>query len=97
MIRKKEVLELIAKRNQENRETSYRSLVRELDLSVEAACGHLKRFWEERLIEASAYRLSRFRFRLEPRESIRELRFHVAKRGVRLLAWYEEHKEEVWF
>ncbi len=97
MIGKKEVLELIARRSRENRETSYRSLVREFDLSVEAACGHLKRLWAGRLIEPASPRLPGFRFRLEPRECIRELRFRVAKRGVRRLAWYEEHKEEGWF
>src|SRR5436309_14980940 len=74
MVTKREVLELIAERSEDGRKTSYRSLMRWLPLSFEAACGHLERLWRERLIEATTPRLPGFRFRLEPGEPIGDLR-----------------------
>ena len=96
MIKQRKPLELVAKRTRGGKETSYRSLVREWNLSIEAACGHLRRLWEERLIEATSYRVPRSKFRLESGESIRDLRFRLTKRGDARLRWYEERDEEDW-
>ena len=93
MVTKRTVLRVIAKRTREGRSTSYRILGRELDLSEEAACEHLKRLWRERLIQ-SAMRPPRYKFRLEPRESIRDLRFRLTTRGKDHLRWYREKKEK---
>ena len=84
----KRVLQLIAERSREERATSYRSLVREWGLSDVAACRHLGRLWRERLIETPAARPDRFHFRLEPGESLRDLRFQITARGRERLRWY---------
>jgi hypothetical protein len=96
MVVQRDVLELIAKRTREERESSYRSLVKEFDISDEAACGHLKRLWDARLIDPTDSRRPRFRFRLERGESIRDLRFRLTKRGAARLRWYELKDEESW-
>jgi len=100
MIRKREILELIAERTKEGRQTSFRSLLREFGISEEAACGHMKRLWNERLIECTAFRSSGYGFRLQRRESIRELSFRVTRRGRERLEWYAEQErrdqEEAW-
>ena len=100
MIRKREILELIAERTKEGKQTSFRSLVREFGISGEAACGHMKRLWNERLIDCTTYRPSGYGFRLESRESIRELSFRMTRRGRERLEWYAERdrreQEEVW-
>jgi len=88
MVTKREVLELIAERSEGSRHTSYRSLVRQLPLSFETACGHLERLWRERLIEATTPRMPRFRFRLEPGEHMADLRFWLTARGAERLDWY---------
>ena len=93
MVKQEEVLKVVAKRSREGLSTSYRSLGRELDLSDEAACEHLKRLWRERLIR-STMRPPRFKFRLEPGESIRDLRFEIAFRGRERLRWYKERDEQ---
>jgi len=99
MPKKIDVLEVIARRSGDGRSTSFKSLVLELGLSEELACDYLKRLWRERLIK-SAERPSRFRFRLEPGESLRDLRFRIHKRGLAWLQWWKEEKkreEEDWF
>ena len=100
-IPKIETLKLIAKRSDEGKETSYRSLAKEFGLSDEAACGRLKRLWNERLIECTTYRLSGSEFRLSRGESIRGLRFQVTRRGGDRLRWYAEQArrktEEEWW
>jgi DNA-binding MarR family transcriptional regulator len=93
IVEQRSVLKLIAERTRAGKPTSYRSLVRELGLSVEAACGHLKRLWRERLIESSD-RPERFRYRLEPGESMRDLRFELSDRGRERLRWYREKEEK---
>lgn len=93
MVTKREVLELIAGRSEGGRETSYRSLVRRLPLSFEAACAHLERLWLERLIEATTSRPVRFRFRLEPGERLSDLRFWLTPRGADRLDWYVTRDE----
>ena len=99
IVEQRSVLKLIAERARADKLTSYRSLVRELGLSPEAACGHLKRLWRERLIE-SPERPERSRYRLEQRESIRDLRFELSDRGSARLRWYREKErkdEGDWF
>ena len=93
MVTQEEVLKVIAERTREGLSTSYRILSKELDLSEEAACEHLKRLWRERLIR-STIRPPRYKFRLEPGESIRDLRFDLAARGKERLRWYKERDEE---
>jgi len=94
VVTKREVLELIAERSEGGRRTSFRSLVRWLPLSIEAACAHLERLWRERLIEATTPRLPQFRFRLEPGERIDDLRFRLTMRGEDRLEWYAMRDEE---
>lgn len=96
MVRKREVLELIAARTRENHETSFRSLLRELDITEEAACSHLKRLWEARLIGTTSYRPRGSEFRLERGESIREIHFRLSKRGEQRLAWYAKDDDDRW-
>ena len=93
MVRQEIVLRVIDKRTREGRSTSYRILVRELELSEEAACGHLERLWRNRLI-ASPNRPLRHKFRLKSWESIRDLRFRLAPRGKKRLDRYDEKSEE---
>ena len=96
MVRKREVLKLIAAKTREGQSTSFRTLVREWEISPENACDHLMRVWRERLIEASTFRPSGYQFRLEPRESIRTLRFEIARRGRGRLRWYAKRKKKAW-
>jgi len=88
---RREILELIAARTREGRTTSFRTLVRELSLSEESACEYLKRLWRERLLK-SPDRPTRFAFRLEPGESLRDLRFKIHKRGLSRLKWWEQEE-----
>ena len=101
MIRKREILELIAERTKEGKQTSFRSLVREFGLSEEAACGHMRRLWSERLIECTEYRPSGYEYGLQKRESIRDISFRLTRRGRQRLDWYAEEAqrraEEGWW
>jgi hypothetical protein len=93
MIGKREVLRLIAQRNEEGRRTSYRNLVDEFWLTDEAACEHLKRLWQQRLIEPTEAHETEHA--LVPGESIRELRFVPSAKGKkRLRFWKREEKRE---
>lgn len=92
MTRQRNVLALIQARGLEGRSTSYRTLVRLLDLSPESACGHLKRLWREGLIRTSE-QPPRRRPALGPGESIRDLAFQIARRGRQRLEWYREQQE----
>ena len=94
MVTKREVLELIADRSRDGKETSFRTLVWELDLSEEAACSHLRRLWRERLIRSPG-RAFLYRPQLETGESLRELSFRIRQRGVgRIQRWKEKDKEK---
>ena len=98
--RKRETLKLIARRTKEGKQTSFRSLVREFWISEEAACGRLRRLWNERLIECAGYRPAGYEFRPDKGESIRDLSFQVSCRGRERLEWYEDQErreqEEGW-
>jgi hypothetical protein len=100
MIRKRETLKLIAERTKEGKQTSFRSLVREFWSSDEAACGHVRRLWGERLIECTEYRPYGYEYGLQKGESIRDLSFRLSRRGRQRLEWYAEQErreqEELW-
>jgi len=99
IVDQRSVLKLMAKRTRAGKSTSYRSLVQELEVSPEAACGHLQRLWRERLIETWG-RPKGYSFRLGPGESIRELRFELSDRGKERLRWYRQRgaqEEGDWF
>jgi hypothetical protein len=82
---------LIAKRVEAGRCVTAQDLTEEfwVALSLDAACGHLRRLWRERLIETGSVRSPEFRFRLEPGEPILPLRFRLTSRGRERLRWYE--------
>jgi hypothetical protein len=87
----RQVLTFIAKRSGEKRSVTARDLAGEfwLSLSLDAACGYLRRLWRERLIETVSARPPRFRFRLERSEPLLPLHFKLAARGRERLRWYE--------
>ena len=97
MIRKRETLKLIADRTKEGKHTSFRSLVREFGISEVAACGHMRRLWNERLIQCNAYRPDGYQFRPQKGESLRELSFQVSRRGRERLEWYADQDDGNWF
>src|SRR5262245_6283339 len=99
MVIQREVLTFIAKRAEAGRGVTAQDLTKEfwLSLSVDAACGHLKRLWRERLIETTSARSPKLRFRLEPGEPILPLRFTLAARGRERLRWYERQDEDSGF
>src|SRR5437867_6774499 len=70
---RRDILKLIAARTREGRTASYRTLVRELDLSEESACEYLKRLWRERLLNRPD-RPGGFPFRLRPGDRLPERR-----------------------
>lgn len=92
MTGKREVLELIAARSKEGKSSSFRTLARELGVSEDAACSHLKRLWCVGLIKSDEVP-SRRRLSLDPGESIRELRFELSGRGRARLDWYARRDE----
>jgi hypothetical protein len=99
MTKQREILQLIADRSRDGKDTSFQTLVDEFLLSPESACGHLKRTWREGLICSSEVPPRR-RPSLSPGESIRDLRFELARRGRRRLKWYADkdaERDEEWF
>jgi hypothetical protein len=99
MVTQQDVLTFFSKRATEGRAVVLQDLVREFWTSAEAASGHLRRLWRERLIEAISTRPPRFRFRLEPGEGIHSLSFRITARGRQRLRWYDrddESREGAW-
>jgi hypothetical protein len=96
MMTQRKVLTFIAKHTEKGRGVTAHDLSGEfwLSLSMDAACGHLKRLWRERLIETTSARPPRFRFRLEPGEPILPLRFRLTARGRERLRWYERRGDD---
>lgn len=90
MVTKRDVLGLVAERTREGKLTSFRTVVRDLWSSDEAACDHLRRLWLQRLIEPSELREPAARFRLNPGESVRELRFEISVKGRARLRWWKK-------
>ncbi len=90
MVTKREVLELIAVNARESRFTSFEDLIDEFGLSRGAACDHLKRLWENRLIQTRTRRPKGFEFQLLPQESVMTLDFQPTLRGKERLTWYRK-------
>src|SRR5262245_34190068 len=92
----RKVLAYIAKRPAEEHGVNAHDLAKEfwLSFSLDAACGHLKRLWRERLIKTASARPPRFRFRLEPGEAIHSLRFRLTGRGRERLRWYQRQDDD---
>jgi hypothetical protein len=95
-VTQREVLTFIAKRTGEGHAVTAQHLTEGFwpSLSSDAACGHLKRLWRERLIEASLARPPRYQFRLEPGEFLLPLHFKLTARGRERLRWYERQDED---
>ena len=94
MVTQLEVLTFIAKRTTAGHAVTAEDLAREFWMSPDAAVGHLRRVWRERLVEALSMRPRRFRFRPEPGEAVLQLRFRLASRGRERLRWYKRHEED---
>ena len=88
MVTKDQVLELVAYESRRGGNISYEDLMEEFDLSVGASCDHLKRLWEQRLIESVSRRHKGFKHRLHPGETILGLSFRLTPRGLQRLQWY---------
>ena len=92
-VSKRDVLTLIGERSGERKVTSYRTLTSSFFLSAEAACSHLKRLWQERLIKSTGDPAC-FNQAVESHPSIRELDFRITRRGVERLEHWEALEEE---
>ncbi len=93
MVSQEAVLKLPARRAERGRSISSEDLAREFSLSLQAGSGRLARLWRNQLVEAQGDRRSRFRFRLEPGERLRDLRFDLTTRGRERLQWYDEQEK----
>ena len=96
MVEQREILEFIGKQTLHHRVTSFEDITERFDLHPVAACDHLKRLWRERLIESAIPRPPRFRCRLLPGESIRDLSFRLGSRGNKRLEWYRSQEPRDW-
>jgi DNA-binding transcriptional ArsR family regulator len=96
MVLQDAVLKVIALFSKAGGSTSYKDLVRAFDLSPEAACGHLERLWQNRLIETTSNRPPRHRFRRLAGERVRGLSFRVTRRGQARLRWKAAQHREAW-
>ncbi len=94
MVTQRDVLTFLAGRTAEGRAVDVSAVCSEFWLSPEAARGHLRRLWQERLIEPIAARPPRFRFRLQAGEAIGQLPFRIAARGRQRLRWYERQEPD---
>ncbi len=95
MVTQQEVLSFIAERTAAGRSVGVAQVVDQFWLlSPEAAAGHLWRLWRERLIDTLTPRRPRYRFRLEPGESITVLRFRLSPRGRHRLQWYAKATDD---
>ncbi len=93
---KREVLELIELRTKEKKETTYREVEAELGLSADAACSHLKRLWQARLIKSTEHP-GEYREARELRVAVRDTRFRVTRRGIqRLEHWRRLDGKGTW-
>ena len=93
MVTQRDVLTFFAKRAAEGRAATVPDLAREFWSSQDAAGGHLRRLWRERLLETVSARPPRFRFRLEPGEGLHTLHFRITARGRQRLRWYKRHDD----
>jgi predicted ArsR family transcriptional regulator len=89
MVTKNHVLGFIAGRSRQGRAVACADLAAAfVGMSEGAARNHLERLWRAGLIESVDERPAGFRFRPEPGESLRALRFRVTRRGLERLRWY---------
>jgi hypothetical protein len=94
--KKRAVLELIGKRSEDGKVTSYRTLAREFFISQDAACSHLKRLWRDRLIRSSGHPPT-YHEAVRERQSVRDLAFRISRRGVeRLQEWARQDDDSGW-
>jgi len=96
MVTQDKVLAFISLRTADGRAVSVSQAGEQFGLSLEAAAGHLWRLWRERLIETASPRPARFRFRLEPGESMAPLRFRITRRGRERLRWHDKADSGGW-
>jgi predicted ArsR family transcriptional regulator len=89
MVTKNQVLGFISGCGRQGRAVSCADVAAAfLGMSEGAARNHLERLWRAGLIESLDERPAGFRFRPEPGESLRALRFRIARRGLERLRWY---------
>jgi len=88
MVRRFQVLKLIACETRKGRAMRYRDLMEAYNLSLESACDHLKRLWRDRLIETGTRRPRGFKHRAYPGETVQGFRFRLTPRGWQRLQWY---------
>src|SRR5712671_2504135 len=91
MVTKNQVLAFVAGRSRQGRAVSCADIAAAfLGISEGAARNHLERLWRARLIESIDERPPGFRFRPEPGESLRPLRFRLTGRGQERLRYHTE-------
>jgi len=93
MVVQEEVLRFVADRSDRRQAVSFTDLIREFNLDPGSAVDHLERAWRDRLIQTVSDRRPRFRFRVEPGETVRGLKFRLSRRGRERLAWYRATRE----
>ncbi len=94
MVVQEEVLRFVADRSDRRQAVSFADLIGEFNLDPGSAVDHLERAWRDRLIQTVSDRRPRFRFRLEPGETVRGLKFRLSRRGRERLAWYRATREQ---
>jgi hypothetical protein len=90
MVTQRKVLTFVAGQTGKGRLVVVSDIAGHFWLSAEAAAGHVRRLWHERLVESVSTRARRFRFKLEPGEAIASIQFRLAARGRQRLHWYEQ-------
>ncbi len=91
MVTKPKVLEFMAKETRQRCSVSFQDLMMEFGLSQGAACDHLRRLWQDRLIRPGQYRPKGLEFRLMEGESVMHFTFYLTARGAKRLQWYRAH------
>src|SRR5215831_2503039 len=94
MVEQEDVLRFVADRSDRRQAVSFTDLISEFNLKPSYAADHLERAWRDRLIQTVSDRRPRFRFRLEPGESVRGLTFRLSRRGRERLAWYRARRQQ---
>ena len=79
MVTKREVLERVAERTRDGKATTYRNLPWWLDLTEDAACDHLRRLWQQRLIECMGERRLGFKVIYVAEADVGKMRLALAQ------------------
>ncbi len=82
------ILRFFARQAREGRPVTFQDVARELDITDQAAVDTLDRLWRQRLIAPLSARPSGFKWRPEPDERVRDLRFRLMPRGEERLRWW---------